>query len=125
MNRCMSCLLVGTHSRTCPDLAAMTGIMPSVTDRTMVMEGGYGYSDEVTVLIMTPGANDRTAWIDPDHTIGFTGVVEGAQIAAQASTSRAPVSPWWLVLLMLGFVLMAIGLFLRDPVALWIWEASR
>jgi hypothetical protein len=67
-----------------------------------------------------------TEWIDPNPTVTMTGVIEASQHAAEASAGRPPVSVWWFVLTMLGFVLMALGLFLNDTTSMYVWsEISR
>lgn len=110
----MSCLLVGTHSRTCADLSALTSIMPAVSDRTAVMAGGYGYADVTTEVLPV---------VDDNPSVSWTRVIEASEGNAEGRNRRSRVPAWAMVSLVVGAALMAIGMVLRDPVARMVFEA--
>lgn len=143
--RCMSCLLVGTHSRTCPDLGLLTlraparmsvgeiiypdgrkVLVPQPTTFEQwppVVRGRYtGEDTEVLTVVIPrePEAEDTLA-----GGLSWTGVIEaiekGPESHAEPRTWRGPVPVWPMVLVFLGAVLMAFGFVLNEPVSRALW----
>lgn len=116
--RCMSCLLVGTHSRTCPDLGLLS-LQPSVP----VVRGRYtGDETEVLTVVIPrePQAEDTLA-----GGLSWTGVIEAFDKTPQSHAKRRSdhgrVPVWALASVFLGAVLMAFGFVMNEPVSQALW----
>lgn len=117
--RCMSCLLVGTHSRTCPDLGLLSLSSPPV------VRGPYTGADTEVLTIVIPREPEADQTLD--HGLTWTGVVnaleKGSQRPAEARSERTPIPVWALASVFAGVVLMALGFLLNDPVSHLIFGA--
>jgi hypothetical protein len=126
--RCMSCLLVNTHSRTCPDLLDMMFYSPvPVVPGPYRLEDTYVISRDLPPPVTQPVPEDgrlqvmRPRWkADPLPTdtaswgLSFTGVMDAFSEPPQSHRKRRsrvrPIPVWTLVVIFLGLVLVGLSL---------------